>query len=1150
MKKIRKKSGVLSVAYNELMKDRLKRRFIFLLLILFLISSSTILIFFTSRLLLTGYVTYIESQGGYITEVNIIQTYATSYWHGTYGLALRVTGFTEQLSQDAKAGVIVRQDLFFDCMQPDSNGENRIFASTSRIIDFNDLNPATLEMVDAFTNCSDSIECAGNTFKENMSMIVSGRNISNIPSTHTYKYGGNNTVFNIGVLNDSVNLVFVTNVKSVQTGYNPNTIVNYQMLLPVPFNSSAKYYFFTDPQDSCPSGGIGDNINANVEGYVKDTLGNLLGNVAVNVAGYQTFSDVFGFYNLTFSAVAGNYSFIGRKSGYDPYISNISINFTNYNLIKNFTMESLTPAYNITMTPHVFGYVYDDSSITLPDVDIYLGDSSTITDLNGFYSFYPTISPGLNPLIASKEGYNNNYTIINFTTKNLSFSYNFTLSMVQEAFPFETGPYATGPFTSPPGTKQQQQQQNIDIAKKNGDDYWLSTEEIKKEVRQNTFLEDVVGLYNFKTGPMKLAFTISPELQDFVKIDSTSAIVNANSPFNLGISFYGTKPIGTYNGTLKISGDIEKTIPITVKIVKQTFFMEALLITPEVTKKIISPGDDINYKISLQNLLRDQSYKVHLNISIKNTENNITYYSVIKEVEITDSLSIIELIKTLPDIPEGDYVLNIDAEYLNLLSSASTPFTISKPLYLYSLFGFPLWLLLTLISIFAFIFLNFFIYKNYQEKKKRYRIKIDYDTLPKPGNRSVRIGNLAETKTPAFYELEKLSTHAIVAGATGMGKSISAQVLIEEALMQNIAVIVFDPTAQWSGMLRKCEDKKMMSFYPKFGLKESDAKAFKGNVRQVRNSRELIEISKYMNPGQIQIFSLNKLDPSEMDVFVANVIRQIFKSDPKESPDLKLLIVFDEVHRLLAKFGGSGEGFLQVERACREFRKWGMGVMLISQVLSDFVGEIKANINTEVQARTLEENDLERIRTKYGDEFLKSLVKAEVGVAMFQNAEYNRGRPYFINFRPILHNTRRLSDEELEKYNKYNDIVDDLDYQISELEKDKVDTFDLKMELKLVKDKLMTGSFLVVDIYIEGLKPRVEKEWGKLGKKPPKREIKLVDESEIKKSIEEAKKARDKFEAEEAKKQKDSQKTEESKTQEKTEIKTEKDSLKIEEKKT
>jgi hypothetical protein len=41
-----------------------------------------------------------------------------------------------------------------------------------------------------------------------------------------------------------------------------------------------------------------------------------------------------------------------------------------------------------------------------------------------------------------------------------------------------------------------------------------------------------------------------------------------------------------------------------------------------------------------------------------------------------------------------------------------------------------------------------------------------------------------------------------------MGKSISAQVIIEEALLQGITVLVFDPTAQWSGMLRKCDDKK------------------------------------------------------------------------------------------------------------------------------------------------------------------------------------------------------------------------------------------------------------------------------------------------------------------------------------------------------
>ena len=393
---------------------------------------------------------------------------------------------------------------------------------------------------------------------------------------------------------------------------------------------------------------------------------------------------------------------------------------------------------------------------------------------------------------------------------------------------------------------------------------------------------------------------------------------------------------------------------------------------------------------------------------------------------------------------------------------------------------------------------------------------LDMKTLPKKDKKFLWLGKIAEKKNGAYLDPHKLTVHSIVAGATGGGKSIAAQVLIEEALKQNICVIVFDPTAQWSGMLRKLEDKKMFSYYSKFGMKPTDARGFPGNIRAIKNARQVVDVEKFFQPGHIQILTLNKLQPKDMDIVVANVIRQIFKSDPKEYPTLRTLLVFDEIHRILPKFGGSGEGFVQIERACREFRKWGYGVCLISQVLSDFAGQIKANISTEIQMRTRDEGDLNRIKTKYGEEFLQSLVKASVGVGMFVNPAYNHANPYFINFRPILHNTRRLSDEELEKYNQYNDQVEDLEYQVEQLEQLKVDVFDLKMELKLVKDKIMVGNFSVVDIYLEGLKPRISKQWEKLGKKPKKKEIELVDLDEIKKSVEEAKKESEKAKAKEA----------------------------------
>ena len=50
---------------------------------------------------------------------------------------------------------------------------------------------------------------------------------------------------------------------------------------------------------------------------------------------------------------------------------------------------------------------------------------------------------------------------------------------------------------------------------------------------------------------------------------------------------------------------------------------------------------------------------------------------------------------------------------------------------------------------------------------------MDFDSLPKPGDRVIKLGKVAETNVPAYYEIDKLTTHAIVAGATGMGKSIS-----------------------------------------------------------------------------------------------------------------------------------------------------------------------------------------------------------------------------------------------------------------------------------------------------------------------------------------------------------------------------------------
>ena len=644
------------------------------------------------------------------------------------------------------------------------------------------------------------------------------------------------------------------------------------------------------------------------------------------------------------------------------------------------------------------------------------------------------------------------------------------------------------------------------------ENYVISREKIERNINTGVIFEDFIEIKNKGSSSMNLVFSVKGEVQKILDLKTKTLSIDKDES---GVSYFLIKgKKGFFTGSLVISGTINQEIPISINVSDVSSFGNSFLVEVSPIREVFDMKENISFQVVFKKIQTSSLENVSLNYTV-NFENK-TYFLYGENISFDASTSFIREFEVLDDFVDGEYSFFVTASKDDFLVQDETIFYLKTNFFDIILFGFlPVWVLVLVVSLIVLGFLFYYIIKKRIDSKKKYKMNLDLKTIPKKNKDFLFLGKIAETKHDTYFDPNKFTTHSIVAGATGGGKSITAQVLIEECLRKDIAVIVFDPTAQWSGMLRKCTDKKMMSFYPKFGLKPKDAQAFKGNVRMIKNSRQKLDLNRYINPGQIQIFSLNKLDPKEMDIFVASIIRQIFKSDPKEYPGLKVLLVFDEVHRLLPKFGGSGEGFLQIERGCREFRKWGMGIMLVSQVLNDFVGAIKANISTEVQMRTRDEGDLNRIKTKYGEEFLQSLVKASTGVGMFANPAYNHAKPYFVNFRPILHNTRRLTDEELEEYNKYNDQVDEVEFQIEKLEEEKVDVFDLKMELKLIKDKIMTGSFSVVQIYLDGLVPRVKKEWEKIGKQPPKMVIELISEEEIQKAISEAKSKHDKEKAKE-----------------------------------
>ncbi|MBN1502344.1 DUF87 domain-containing protein [Candidatus Woesearchaeota archaeon] len=772
----------------------------------------------------------------------------------------------------------------------------------------------------------------------------------------------------------------------------------------------------------------------------------------------------------------------------------------------------------------VYGWVTDNATgVPLENVMVFLGRDYDVTDQYGYYNV--SEMAGDYKIVAIKMGYNNyvgNVTVIenNYTNHNIS--------MVQYQEPLTgTGP-GVGTGVGPGQTRKTGEGPGIgpgigpsigpylEKPEQMGIDHFVSLDRLYKKIRLGNFFIEHLLIYSFRAEPARVNVDITGNVTEILEIDKTQFVIEQNQYDNVTITVFGSK-IGTFTGKIQVSGDFNDSLPVEIIVTDEDKLpVEALLMQLEVLSSRPYAGDKFKFRMNLHNLLVEEKYNVSLHYYIRGVESstaNNTLYLGNDTVELLTATSLIKEVELPEDWEKGDYFLIVEAYYLDLYSQASTVFTIFEPIYMYSVFGImPLWKLLLILLGLTLLILTVIIVRTRMEAKKRFHAKVEYNLLPKKGPRSIYIGKIAETERDTFFDMDKLTVHTIVAGSTGGGKTISAQVIVEECLMRDVSVVVFDPTAQWTGMLRKCSDEKMMSFYARFHLTKKDSRAFNGNIRAIKNPRERIDLMKYWKPGEIHVFTLSTLDPKDIDIFVANTVREVFHSNLQEFRGLRMLMVYDEVHRLLPKFGGSGEGFIQIERACREFRKWGIGVLLVSQVLADFVGQIKANINTEVQMKTRDEGDLKRIETKYGKAYIQELVKAPVGSGMVQNSAWNRGKPYYVTFRPILHSVKRLGDEELDKYNKYNNMVDDIDYQLEQLEQEGVDIFDLKLELKLARDKIKSGNFNMVDIYLEGLKPRVEKHWQTLGKKPQKREVELISEQELRESLQAAKQSREQFE--------------------------------------
>ena len=576
------------------------------------------------------------------------------------------------------------------------------------------------------------------------------------------------------------------------------------------------------------------------------------------------------------------------------------------------------------------------------------------------------------------------------------------------------------------------------------------------------------------TGNQTTTYTIQPDedLQPIIDVQEEITVEPKESG-EARITINATEiSEGLKVGNIIVSGGgQEKSIPAGLRVVRRS--QSDLRLDIQTTADTMRPkGIMSTLTVVSSSETRNRTGEIIYGVRDAVSGNRI--YKTTRNISFSNFGSFTYDIDPLEELPLGEYYIQGQLTVNNRTLTATDTFRATNP------FWNARRIKVALFSIVGAIIIGggFYTQRWYQEHKQeesRYVFPVDYSKLPGgDDNRFFEVGKIAETEKEAFIDPKDLTTHAIVAGSTGSGKSVTANVVAEEALENDIPVVVFDPTAQWTGFVKELKDENLEEHYDRFDMDpETEEHPYPGIIKEVSSENPDIDFQQLKQPGEITVFTLNQLTTEQFDEAVREIIDQIFEIEWEESGTLEMLVIFDEVHRLLEKYGGQG-GYHALERGAREFRKWGIGLMMCSQVTADFKQAISGNIMTEIQMQTKSMEDIERIEKKYGEQFAKRISSEDIGTGMIQNSNYNEGEPWFVDFRPTYHNPHKIPDQEMEKYHRLSKKLDKIREELDRRDEEGQEVRDKKLELQLASDKLKEGRFKMANMYIDSLKDEMD----------------------------------------------------------------------------
>ncbi|MFC2106488.1 helicase HerA domain-containing protein [Candidatus Bipolaricaulota bacterium] len=279
------------------------------------------------------------------------------------------------------------------------------------------------------------------------------------------------------------------------------------------------------------------------------------------------------------------------------------------------------------------------------------------------------------------------------------------------------------------------------------------------------------------------------------------------------------------------------------------------------------------------------------------------------------------------------------------------------------------------------------------------------EVVPPPGRQTtyptegIWIGHIVNTSgaEPALFYLPLNNlNNAYASGVSGSGKSFVARVVAEGAMAEGVNVVVLDPSNQWVGLLFPADRAEVLKRYKDFAMDASMARGFPVDYYAPAASPHmpLPPLSSLFEKNLIISFQqMSKVDRCNL---ATEVLMSLFnRHSNAESQRLKTLVIIDEAHRFVRKPGeqrdDSAAGTTAqaaIDLICREGRKYGLNVFIISQTIRDFsheVATVRLNTNTKIFLRS---SDIELEYAKqYVPDDVNQIAALKTGEAFICNAD-------------------------------------------------------------------------------------------------------------------------------------------------------------------